>query len=278
MSDIENPNPGDPHTYVLVHKTVSQHQKPEDAFWCIPTTEEEKASRHVTHRTLLQYVADIEATGAKVVAGINYHGNPIYALIEEGTESCFVSWHRLAEEVKPQAAHLFDLGTATLHAATAAQGNGMAALHAATIQSNADNADAADGEDPLKDVPFKTLAQASGSPAKALGPNGEGQGAPGSGVPSTASDLGGAYAVVENTAKTVYNGWRDERGWVPWVEGGNSLMQDEAREVARHTLTNVQTKADATTEEKQFAGMQQQQQQQQRTDAPMIVHPDELPD
>ena len=36
----------------------------------------------------------------------------------------------------------------------------------------------------------------------------------------------------EVTAREIYEGWRDEKGWVPWVEGGNSLMQDKARREA----------------------------------------------
>ena len=36
----------------------------------------------------------------------------------------------------------------------------------------------------------------------------------------------------EDRAKAIYNGWRDQPGWVPWVEGGNSHKQDEARRLA----------------------------------------------
>lgn len=36
----------------------------------------------------------------------------------------------------------------------------------------------------------------------------------------------------EVTAREIYEGWRDQKGWVPWVEGGNSLMQDKARREA----------------------------------------------
>lgn len=36
----------------------------------------------------------------------------------------------------------------------------------------------------------------------------------------------------EERAKAIYNGWRDQPGWVPWVEGGNSHKQDEARRLA----------------------------------------------
>ena len=49
-------------------------------------------------------------------------------------------------------------------------------------------------------------------------------------------DLLGRIALAlfgrEERAKAIYNGWRDQPGWVPWVEGGNSHKQDEARRLA----------------------------------------------
>lgn len=38
---------------------------------------------------------------------------------------------------------------------------------------------------------------------------------------------------IEVRAKEVYNSWKIEDGWVPWVEGGNSTMQERARNWAR---------------------------------------------
>lgn len=42
---------------------------------------------------------------------------------------------------------------------------------------------------------------------------------------------------TEVLAKTIYEGWRAREGWVPWVERGNSLKQDEARREARALLS-----------------------------------------
>jgi len=36
----------------------------------------------------------------------------------------------------------------------------------------------------------------------------------------------------EARAREIYESWRGQKGWVPWVEGGNSLMQDKARREA----------------------------------------------
>jgi hypothetical protein len=36
----------------------------------------------------------------------------------------------------------------------------------------------------------------------------------------------------EQIAQLVYNTWADRPGWVPWVEGGNSHRQTDARQVA----------------------------------------------
>lgn len=43
-------------------------------------------------------------------------------------------------------------------------------------------------------------------------------------------------AQLESLAKTVYDSWQTQPGWVPWVDGGNSLKQDEARRIARRTF------------------------------------------
>lgn len=40
-------------------------------------------------------------------------------------------------------------------------------------------------------------------------------------------------AELEPVARAIYDGWKDQQGWVPWVEGGNSTKQDEARRLAR---------------------------------------------
>ena len=37
---------------------------------------------------------------------------------------------------------------------------------------------------------------------------------------------------VERRAKEIYESWKDQNGYVPWVERGNSLIQDEARTLA----------------------------------------------
>lgn len=44
-----------------------------------------------------------------------------------------------------------------------------------------------------------------------------------------------AHAIVggEERAKWIYDGWVNDPGWVPWTPGGNSLMQDKARDEAR---------------------------------------------
>lgn len=39
-------------------------------------------------------------------------------------------------------------------------------------------------------------------------------------------------AEVEKAAEVLYNTWKDQPGWKPWVVGGNSLKQDEARRQA----------------------------------------------
>lgn len=44
---------------------------------------------------------------------------------------------------------------------------------------------------------------------------------------------------TEAVARVIYDQWADQCGWVPWVERGNSTMQDEARSLARKALDGV---------------------------------------
>lgn len=39
-------------------------------------------------------------------------------------------------------------------------------------------------------------------------------------------------AQLESLAKQVYQSWESQPGFVPWVDGGNSTKQDEARQIA----------------------------------------------
>jgi hypothetical protein len=41
-----------------------------------------------------------------------------------------------------------------------------------------------------------------------------------------------ARDAIEAKAREIYDGWKDQPGWVPWVEGGNSHRQDDARRIA----------------------------------------------
>jgi len=43
-------------------------------------------------------------------------------------------------------------------------------------------------------------------------------------------------AQLESLAKQVYQSWESQPGFVPWVDGGNSLKQDEARQIASRTF------------------------------------------
>jgi hypothetical protein len=38
---------------------------------------------------------------------------------------------------------------------------------------------------------------------------------------------------IETAAKAIYESWQDQKGYVPWQDGGNSNMQDKARDLAR---------------------------------------------
>ena len=44
-------------------------------------------------------------------------------------------------------------------------------------------------------------------------------------------------AADEVRAKEIFESWRDHPQWVPWLDGGNSLMQDKARSIARAERT-----------------------------------------
>lgn len=46
-------------------------------------------------------------------------------------------------------------------------------------------------------------------------------------------------AQFEAVAKTIYEQWSHLPGYVPWVIGGNSDKQDEARALARKALTEM---------------------------------------
>lgn len=41
---------------------------------------------------------------------------------------------------------------------------------------------------------------------------------------------------IESLAKQVYQSWESQPGFVPWVDGGNSTKQDEARQIASRTF------------------------------------------
>lgn len=44
-------------------------------------------------------------------------------------------------------------------------------------------------------------------------------------------------SLLEAFAKHIYAGWSDVPSYVPWVSGGNSLKQDEARRLARAVMS-----------------------------------------
>lgn len=44
---------------------------------------------------------------------------------------------------------------------------------------------------------------------------------------------------VEIVSESIYWQWASREGFVPWVKGGNSLKQDEARSIAWSTLDKV---------------------------------------
>ncbi|MFC0708978.1 hypothetical protein [Azorhizophilus paspali] len=47
---------------------------------------------------------------------------------------------------------------------------------------------------------------------------------------------------IESTARAVYEQWADQPGFVPWVPGGNSLKQDDARRIARAEIDTAMGK------------------------------------
>jgi hypothetical protein len=53
------------------------------------------------------------------------------------------------------------------------------------------------------------------------------------------ADADARTAAIEEKAREIYNGWKDMPGWVPWVEGGNSHKQGDARNLARAALDGV---------------------------------------
>ena len=57
-------------------------------------------------------------------------------------------------------------------------------------------------------------------------------------VSSDAQELQQAakLAVVESVAKTIYEQWSYHPNYRPWMEGGNSINQDKARQLARKAL------------------------------------------
>lgn len=58
------------------------------------------------------------------------------------------------------------------------------------------------------------------------------------GTESYDGDLGGTLCaiVVEWRAQQIYNSWRDQPEWTPWIPGGNSDKQCEARDAASDEL------------------------------------------
>lgn len=49
-------------------------------------------------------------------------------------------------------------------------------------------------------------------------------------------DQGPTEAEIESYAKVLYSAWSTRPGFKPWVDGGNSMMQDKARAMARKDL------------------------------------------
>jgi len=50
------------------------------------------------------------------------------------------------------------------------------------------------------------------------------------------ASAGSADSAVEAVARVIYEQWNHVKGWVPWVDGGNSHKQDDARSLARAAL------------------------------------------
>ena len=59
-----------------------------------------------------------------------------------------------------------------------------------------------------------------------------------------------AKAELERLSKAIYEGcFCSEPGFVPWVDGGNSIMQDKARDQARRTIEAARMVRSATGEQ-----------------------------
>lgn len=55
-------------------------------------------------------------------------------------------------------------------------------------------------------------------------------------------------AMAEAAAKAIYQQWHAEPGFVPWVDRGNSVRQDDARRLARRAMDFTDTSALAAAE------------------------------
>jgi hypothetical protein len=49
--------------------------------------------------------------------------------------------------------------------------------------------------------------------------------------------------LIEQLAKLIYMQWIHSNGFVPWVDGGNSFKQDEARKIAKEFIEAYQASA-----------------------------------
>jgi hypothetical protein len=49
--------------------------------------------------------------------------------------------------------------------------------------------------------------------------------------------------LLEQLAKLIYMQWIHTNGFVPWVDGGNSFKQDEARKIAKEFIESYQAAA-----------------------------------
>jgi hypothetical protein len=49
--------------------------------------------------------------------------------------------------------------------------------------------------------------------------------------------------LIEQLAKLIYMQWIHSNGFVPWVDGGNSFKQDEARKIAKEFIEAYQAAA-----------------------------------
>lgn len=61
-------------------------------------------------------------------------------------------------------------------------------------------------------------------------------------IPAAALNHPSPAVVTELVAKAIYSQWADLPGYVPWVERGNSIRQDDARELARAHIAAALTK------------------------------------